>query len=181
MRVISGSRRGRKLISFEGNSIRPTADRVKESIFNLIQDFVVDADVLDLFGGSGALSIEALSRGARHAVIVDKDKSSISVIGKNLESTGFLEQTEVLSTTAEDFLKTCRSQFDIIFLDPPYNKNFIIPILNSVSQTGILSQNGIAVLESDLGDDHGEIAGLDILKQKKYGRTYITIYRRKIE
>lgn len=176
MRIISGSRKGRKLVSFEGDSIRPTTDRVKESIFNLIQNFLPGAAVLDMFGGSGALSLEALSRGASFATIVDADKNSIKVIEKNIELTSFAEETKVLCRRAEDFAETVSGKFDIIFLDPPYNKGFVIPILNTISRRGMLSENGIAVLESDYRDEHGEIDGFEILKQRKYGRTYITVY-----
>jgi len=181
MRIISGLRRGLKLISFEGDAIRPTTDRVKESVFNLIQEFVSDSDVLDLFGGSGALSLEALSRGAKKAVIVDNNKNSVDVIKKNIGLTGFSEETEVFYTTAEEFLKKTDRCFDIIFLDPPYNKGFVVPILETVFKKGLLNQEGIAVLESDYRDDHGEIPGAEILKQRKNGRTYITIYKRKAE
>ena len=179
MRIISGSRRGRKLVSIDGDSIRPTTDRVKESLFNLIQDFVPDAKVLDLFGGSGALSLEAVSRGADFATIVDADKRSVEVIKKNIELTGFSENTEVVFKKAEDFIKDTKESYDIIFLDPPYNKGFVIPVLNSVSGKELLSDDGIAVLESDFSDDHGNVPGLEIIKQKKYGRTYITVYKKK--
>lgn len=179
MRVISGSRRGRKLVSFEGGSIRPTTDRVKESMFNLISDYVYGARVLDLFGGSGALSIEALSRGAETAQIVDADKKSVEVIKKNTELTGFEKEAKITLTGAEKFLAYSADQYDIIFLDPPYNKGFIKPIIQTISEKGLLSEDGIVVLESDYCDDHGEFEGLDILKQRKYGRTYITVYKRR--
>lgn len=179
MRVISGSRRGRKLASFDGGDIRPTTDRVKESMFNLISDFVFGARVLDLFGGSGALSIEALSRGADSALIVDADKKSVEVIKKNIGLTGFEKETEIVLSKAENYIAGTNGQFDIIFLDPPYNKGFVKPILESISKNALLSEDGIAVLESDYRDDHGEIDGLDILKQRKYGRTYITVYKRR--
>jgi 16S rRNA (guanine966-N2)-methyltransferase len=179
MRIISGSRRGRKLISFDGDSIRPTTDRVKESIFNLIQEFTLESSVLDLFGGSGALSLEALSRGAKSAVIIDSSKSSVEIINKNISLTGFEDGTEVFCVNAQEFILNTSKKFDIIFLDPPYNKGFIVPILTLIAEKGLLSENGIAVLESDFCDEHGEIPGLDILKQRKYGRTYITIYKRK--
>lgn len=178
MRIISGSRRGRKLFSFEGDNIRPTTDRVKESMFNLICDYIYEADVLDLFGGSGALALEALSRGAAHAVIVDADKKSAEIIKKNTELTGFENKTKQVLTKAEKFIETVNESFDIIFLDPPYNKGFIQPVLSVISKRGLLSEGGIAVLESDFSDDHGEIDGLEILKQRKYGRTYITVYKR---
>lgn len=162
---------------FEGNSIRPTTDRVKESVFNLIQDFIPGARVLDMFGGSGALSLEALSRGALSATVIDADKNSVAVIKKNIELTSFEKETKVLCQKAESFAEASKESFDIIFLDPPYNKGFVVPILSTISKRGMLSENGIAVLESDYRDDHGEIEGLEILKQRKYGRTYITVYR----
>lgn len=161
---------------FEGNSIRPTTDRVKESVFNLIQDFIPGARVLDMFGGSGALSLEALSRGALSATVIDADKNSVAVIKKNIELTSFEKETKVLCQKAESFAEASKESFDIIFLDPPYNKGFVVPILSTISKRGMLSENGIAVLESDYRDDHGEIEGLEILKQRKYGRTYITVY-----
>ena len=104
MRIISGTRRGRKLISFEGDSIRPTTDRVKESVFNLIQGYIPDSTVLDLFGGSGALALEAVSRGAKKAVIVDCDKKSIDVINQNIELTSFFDETEVIFKTAQEYI-----------------------------------------------------------------------------
>ncbi|MBR4173251.1 MAG: 16S rRNA (guanine(966)-N(2))-methyltransferase RsmD [Clostridia bacterium] len=178
MRIISGSRRGRKLISFEGNAIRPTTDRVKESLFNLIQDYVSGSRVLDLFGGSGALALEALSRGAAFATIVDKDKKAVELIRKNVELTGFEELCDVCLTDAKEYILQKRNSFDIIFLDPPYNKGFVIPVLCEISSKGILNGGGIAVLESDFCDDHGDVCGFEIIKQKKYGRTYITVYKK---
>lgn len=178
MRIISGLKRGRKLISFNGDAIRPTTDRVKESIFNLIQGYVPGSVVLDLFGGSGALSLEAISRGANHATILDKDKRSIEIIKKNIEITDFSDKTDVKHQSAEAFVESVGKKFDIIFLDPPYNKGFVIPILESVSENELLNDDGIVVLESDFCDDHGEVPGLEIIKQKKYGRTYITIYKK---
>lgn len=181
MRIISGSRRGRKLLSFDGDLIRPTTDRVKESIFNLIRDYVEDSSVLDLFGGSGALSLEALSRGAKSAVIVDYDKRSVDLIEKNIGITGFSENTRVIKSDASEYLEKTDEVFDIIFLDPPYNKGYVLPVLSVIFQRRILSEDGIAVLESDFKDEHGEVPGFDILKQRKYGRTFITVYKRKPE
>lgn len=179
MRVISGSKRGRKLVSFEGDDVRPTTDRVKESIFNLICDYVAKSRVLDLFGGSGALAIEALSRGADWATIVDCSKKSMEIIKKNIELTDFSEKTETVVSTAEEFVSKTKESFDVIFLDPPYNKGFIAPILSAVEKNNVLSKEGIVVLESDGTDEHGETDGLEILKQRRYGRTYITVYKRK--
>lgn len=178
MRIISGTRRGQKLSEFGGMDIRPTTDRVRESLFNLICDYVRDARVLDLFGGSGALSFEALSRGAKSSVIVDIDSRSLDVIKQNAEKLRFLGEVKVLNKSAEAYLSECKESFDLIFLDPPYNKGFIAPIINSIIEKDILSKDGIIVLESDNSDEHGEFSGLEILKQRKYGRTYITIYQR---
>lgn len=179
MRIISGTRRGRKLISFEGDSIRPTTDRVKESVFNLIQEYIPGSIVLDLFGGSGSLSLEAVSRGAKKAVIVDCDKKSIEVIRKNIELTSFNNETEVIFKTAQEYIKSSNENFDVIFLDPPYNKGFILPVISSIVSENILAEDGIIMLESDFSDEHGNFDGLEILKQRKYGRTYITVYRKK--
>lgn len=177
MRIIAGIKRGHKLFDFSGQDIRPTTDRVKESMFNLIQDFVLDSEVLDLFGGSGALTFEALSRGARFGTIVDIDKNSITVINKNVDALGF-KNVKVLNCDAVNFIKTCKDKFSIIFLDPPYNKGFIFPILSGIVENDLLADDGIIVLESDFSDDHKEFSGLEILKQKKYGRSFVTVYKK---
>lgn len=178
MRIISGIRRGHKLYEFEGDDVRPTTDRVKESVFNLIQSFVPDAVCLDMFAGSGALSFEAISRGAKRAVCIDKDKRSIDIIRKNAESLGFLESCEIVNMSCFDYIKRASEKFDIIFLDPPYNRDFIEPVLMGIAENDILSDDGIVVLESDGPDFHDETKGLSIYKQRKYGRTYITVYRK---
>ena len=178
MRIISGTRRGQKLIEFDGESIRPTTDRVKESIFNLIQGYIYDSKVLDLFGGSGALSFESLSRGAESAVIVDMDSKSIKVIKENSERLRFSENVSIINKSAEDYLESAKEKFDIVFLDPPYNKGFIKPIIERILEKNILEEDGIIVLESDHVDEHGEMDGLLMIKQKKYGRTFVTIYQR---
>lgn len=177
MRIIAGSKRGHKLFDFDGQKIRPTTDRVKESVFNLIQEYVPFSAVLDLFGGSGALSFEALSRGASCAVCVDIDAESIAVIRKNAESLGF-NNIEIVNSDAMRFLEAAKRQFSVIFLDPPYNKGFITPVIEKIVECEILEKDGIIVLESDFSDEHSEFSGLEILKQRKYGRSYVTIYQR---
>lgn len=177
MRIISGSKRGHKLFEFEGQDIRPTTDRVKESMFNLIQDFIPKSCVLDLFGGSGALSFEALSRGADRAVCVDISKDSIAVIKKNAMATG-LSGIEIVNRDAAAYISSATEKFSVIFLDPPYNKGIIAPIINKILEKGILEDQGIIVLESDFSDEHGEFSGLSVLKQRKYGRSYVTIYKK---
>lgn len=177
MRIVAGSRRGHKLFEFEGQKIRPTTDRVKESLFNLIQEYIPESTVLDLFGGSGALSFEALSRGANSAVCVDIDGDSIALIKKNAQNLKF-DNIEIVNSDAMRFLHNANRQFSVIFLDPPYNRGFIAPIIEAVCELDILGEGGIIVLESDFSDEHSEFSGLEIVKQRKYGRSYVTIYRR---
>lgn len=177
MRIIAGSRKGHKLYEFEGNDVRPTTDRVKESLFNLIWEFVPDSVTLDLFGGSGALTFEALSRGARESVCVDISPNSVEIINKNAAELKF-DNLSVVKSDAISYLNKTDRQFSVIFLDPPYNKGLIEPIIDTVVKRGCLAENGIIVLESDNTDMHGEFDGLSILKQRRYGRTYITVYQR---
>ena len=179
MRIISGTRRGHKLVSFEGEKIRPTTDRVKESVFNLIQEFIPGSKVLDLFAGSGSLGFEAMSRGAESCVFVDKDIDSVNVVKQNAQSLKFPDGIKILHVSHDEFLKNSKECFDIIFLDPPYNKGFIEPVLSDISKNMRISEEGIVVLESDDSDMHGEVEGLSILKQRKYGRSYITVYQRR--
>lgn len=177
MRIISGIRRGHKLYEFEGDGVRPTTDRVKESIFNIIQDFVPYANCLDMFSGSGALSFEAISRGADKAVCIDNDKRSLDIIKKNADALKFSESCEIINISCFDYIRQTKEKFDVIFLDPPYNKNFIKPALEGIIENEILNNDGIIVLESDGTDFHGEFDGLDIYRQRKYGRTYVTVYK----
>jgi len=178
LRIISGTRRGQKLIEFEGMDIRPTTDRVRESVFNLIQEFVYGAKVLDLFSGSGALSFEALSRGAESAVCVDIDKRSLEVISENAKKLRFSENVTIVNDSAENFIRKRNDKFDIIFLDPPYNKGFIKPVIEKILEQKILEDDGVIVLESDSVDEHGEMEGFSIIKQRKYGRTFVTVYQK---
>lgn len=177
MRIIAGNRRGHKLIEFCGDDVRPTTDRVKESMFNIIQGFIPGAKVLDLFSGSGALSFEALSRGAENATCIDIDKCSIGIIRHNAKDLSYEDRCDIINCSCFDYLKKTDMQFDVIFLDPPYNKGFIEPVLTDIVNNGVLSDDGIIVLESDNTDFCGEINGLSIYRQRKYGRTYVTVYK----
>lgn len=177
MRIISGSRRGHKLFEFPGADIRPTTDRVKEAMFSMIMPYIHDADVLDMFAGSGALSFEMLSRGARYAVLTDKDRRSVELIRKNADALGFTDLCDIRTCSCFDYVRTCTRKFDVIFLDPPYNKGLIETALDAIAENSILADDGIIVLESDSSDFRYERNGFEAFKQKKYGRTYITIYR----
>lgn len=178
MRVIAGVRRGHKLKSFDGMDIRPTTDRVKESMFNMVWEFIPGSCVLDLFGGTGALSFEALSRGADFAVCTDLDMNSVKIIKENAAALKF-DNIEILNRDATEYIKNCGKCFSVIFLDPPYNMGFIKPVIENILAKGLLCEDGIIVLESDNSDEHSDFDGLEIIKQKRYGRTYVTVYQRR--
>lgn len=176
MRVVAGIRRGLKLADFEGRDIRPTTDRVKENIFNIISQYVPDADVLDMFAGTGALAIEAVSRGARSAVLCELSDASAEIVGENLKRAGFGDKCALMKCDCLDFIKRTEEKFDIIFLDPPYNTGLLGKALGAIADGDVLSDRGIAVAECDGPEHPREVAGLDLIKEKKYGRTYILVY-----
>ena len=170
MRVISGTARGSILHSIENINTRPTLDRVKESLFNIIQNKIPDAVVLDLFAGSGALAIEALSRGAQKAYLCDCSKEAIQMINKNLEKTRLIEKTKIYNT---DYMETLK--FDIIFLDPPYKLDLSIKALEQISKSKLLNEEGIIIIETD--EPKRDLEELDKSKLdynmydlRKYGR-----------
>ena len=177
MRVIAGKKRGQKLVEFSAENIRPTPDRVKEALFSMIEPHLSDAVVLDLFSGTAALAIESLSRGAKEAVCVDASKQSLDVIKKNLSLTEFNISAKVFLSEAVEFLnKQSPSQFDIIFLDPPYSKNIEDNVLKKIDSMDLLKPDGIIILETEYAHVPDDFKNLHISKQRKYGRTYITIY-----
>lgn len=150
MRVISGSARGTVLHSIEDISTRPTLDRVKESLFNIIQGRVEDAIVLDLFAGSGAIGIECLSRRAENAYFCDKSKDAVKMIEKNLEKTRLKEKAVIYNKDYIDCINTVSNQkFDIIFLDPPYKEEFALDAIERMSELKLLKDEGIIIIETD--------------------------------
>lgn len=175
MRVISGSARGLKLESLDGLSTRPTLDRVKESIFNMLFDAVCDANVLDLFAGSGALGIEALSRYAKKCTFVDNSKEAIDVVRKNVSKASVSDRAEIFFGDYERFFSSCSEKFDIVFLDPPYMAGFTEDVLKKLRDKNILSENCIIVVESDknckphFSDDYKTV------KEKNYGRVNVCL------
>ena len=178
MRIISGSRRGHKLQEFQGDSVRPTTDRVKESIFNLIQEYVPQSVCLDMFAGSGALSLEAISRGAKRAVLIDKDKRSVDIIRKNTQSLGFENQCEIRNEDCFIYAQKTGEKFDIIFLDPPYNTGLLTRSAALIEKRGLLSEGGIMVCETEVGGEEPMIDSLELIRSFSYGKTSILIYRR---
>ena len=175
MRIISGKYRGLNLVPFKGEEIRPTADRVKESLFNIIYDKVAGATVLDLFCGSGNLGIECLSRGAKEVNFNDLSSDSLAVLKKNLAKLKGEDKYFITAGDYLDYLKSTRRQFDLIFIDPPYAKEFGKSALEVISARKLLSKNGIAIYERDRAFEC-EIAGLELIDERKYGRTYLSFF-----
>ena len=179
MRVITGKARGVVLKTPEGMQTRPTADRVKEAIFSIIQFDIPGTKVLDLFGGTGQLGIEALSRGASNAVFVDAADAACRLIRENLRRTKLEGQGSVVRADYLQYLSCCKEKFDVILLDPPYAEVFLENALNRISEIDILQTNGIIVTERPLEKSlECELPGFQRSKDYKYGKTLITIYRK---
>ena len=179
MRVITGIARGRKLKELPGLETRPTTDKVKESVFNIVQFDIEGRRVLDLFGGTGQMGIEALSRGAASCTFVDVRKEAAAVIRQNLAHTGLAEQGKVLQGDYLAFLTGCRERFDLILMDPPYASEMLEKALTAAAGIDILSENGIMVCESAVEKDLPELPepyrkGRDY----RYGKIKLTVYHR---
>lgn len=177
MRVISGKIRGKKLYSLDGDNTRPTTDRVKENIFNIIMPYIYGARVLDLFAGSGALGIEALSRGAAWCDFVENNKSAAEIVKKNLCETPFGDMSHIHFSSYEAFLERTDEKYDIIFMDPPYEAGYYIPALKKIYERQLLADGAIVVAEIKSGKGF-EVSGFETLKEKKYGNTSVLILRR---
>lgn len=181
MRVIAGSARGRKLKALPGMDTRPTADKVKEAVFNIIQFDIEGRRVLDLFSGTGQMGIEALSRGAEHAVLVDKSPAAAAVIRDNLAVTGFTGSARVVQSDWQTFLGACREQFHLIFLDPPYQGTTLENALETIAAIDILSEHGIIICESPLDKELPDAAGpLEKGREYRYGKIKVTLYHRTV-
>ena len=179
MRVITGKARGVALKTPDGMLTRPTADRVKEALFSIIQFDVPGARVLDLFGGTGQLGIEALSRGAAFAMFVDEREDACRLIKENLKRTKLESQAKVVRSDYLSFLNQCREKFDIILLDPPYAEVFLENSLNRITEIDILQSGGIMVTERPLGKElPWDFPGYTRSKDYKYGKTLLTLYRK---
>jgi len=178
MRVITGTAKGKRLVTPEGRDItRPTSEKVKEGIFSSIQFIVEGADVLDLFAGSGQLGIEALSRGARTAVFVDKAKEAQKCIAENIKNCGFGDRARVKTTDALLYLSGAVERFDIAFLDPPYAEEQLPTALLAVSK--VMNPGGVVFCETAKNIDLPEKAGeLVFAKEYRYGRTKVRAYKR---
>ena len=179
MRVITGKARGVTLKTPEGLQTRPTSDRVKEALFSIINFDIPGSRVLDLFGGTGQLGIEALSRGAASATFVDAGEPACRLIRENLKRTKLEADGKVIRSDYLAYLNRCREQYDIIFLDPPYAEVFLENALKRIAEIDILQSGGIIVAERPLGKElTWELDGFTRSKDYKYGNTLLTIYRK---
>lgn len=184
MRVISGKSRGKKLVSLEGDNTRPTLDRVKEALFNIIQFKVQDAVVLDLFAGTGALGIEALSRGAKEAIFCDKVPDAIKIIKQNVSNTNNLDKATIINKDYKDVLENISKQnkkIDIVFLDPPYKTNLAIDSLQKIIMSNLLTEDGIIIIETDDINREQEILKIEkaeIFDKRRYGSVWLIFIRK---
>ena len=177
MRIISGKARGTKLYTLEGENTRPTLDRVKESIFSIIQNEIEGATILDLFAGSGAIGLEFLSRGAEKAVLCDSSKEAINIIKKNIEKTHMEQFVKVFNTDFENCLDKLKDeQFDIIYVDPPYATDYILKSLKKIIQLKITKEKSLIIIETDdeqRVEKEIETLDVEIVDKRKYGRATI--------
>lgn len=180
MRVVSGSARGCRLNPVPGMNTRPTTDRVKENIYNVIQNRIRDAVVLDLFAGTGQLGIEALSRGAKHCDFVERDKAALDTVRRNLTAARVGERAAVHALDAAAFVSRApKNRYDVVFLDPPYSGQILQNTLSDVERFDILSANGIIICESAV--DNIPASGFETVRSYRYGATMITVLQRAAE
>lgn len=181
MRVISGSLKGRMLKGYDIEGTRPTMDRVKESLFASIQDYIEGSIVLDLFAGSGNLGIEAISNGCKKCYFVDYNKECVKVIRENIHQFHIDNDAVVLNMDYHVALRKFQEQgivFDIIFIDPPYRYEIMNELLELIFNYGILSDNGIVVLEYQSEEKLNSSFSLDLIRKKKYGDKWVSIYQK---
>ncbi len=183
MRVVAGEYGGRRLKAVPGMKTRPTTDKVKEAMFNIIGPYLEGGQVLDIFAGSGGLSIEAVSRGAEHATLVDRQYQAIKTIHENLSVTKEEDKFTVLKGDAYKMLNKLAKQeqgFDYVFLDPPYKKQQILELMEQLKKLGLLNTDALIICETDqVADLPEELADFELIKKADYGITELTFYRYK--
>ena len=179
MRIISGKYRGKEVFGYQLEGTRPTQDRIKESVFAMIQNEVRDAKVLDLFAGTGNLGLEALSNGARHCTFVDNNQKAVQTIKKNIHNLNIpTDQHKVILSDYQAFLNQDKESYDVIFLDPPYRYTVLPELLNDLVTKGKITSGGIVVCEYEQGNLIESVHNLVQIKDRKYGYKRITIYKR---
>ena len=183
MRIITGRARGTKLYTLEGEMTRPTAERTKEAVFSMLQFQIRDANVLDLFAGSGQLGLEAASRGAAHVVLCDRARDAVEIVRRNVQKTGLGDLCEVFCSDYAQLLHTMRGRaFDIVFLDPPYALGAVPVALKSLVDLHLLASDALIVCETAeagdvFGNDEQLKSAFEIQKQARYGAAHVTVLR----
>ena len=180
MRIITGRAKGIRLKTLDGDSTRPTAERVKEAVFSMLQGDMDNRKVLDLFAGSGQMGLEAVSRGAAHATMIDNSLSAVKIISENAQKTKLDQYCTIKKEEALTFLRFSKGEkYDIVFLDPPYAAKFYRPALEAMLRYDVLKSTSMIVCESDTEDifDNDETlsSSFNVIKQSRYGRVFITI------
>ena len=175
MRIIGGKNKGKKLKSFEGQDIRPTSDRARESLFNILGGRILGCDFLDLCSGTGGVGLESYSRGANSVTFVDSSHKSLNLAKENANSIG-LDKDFVLST-AENFVKKTDKKFDIIFFDPPYIFDGVSEILTVIKERKILKDGGLFIYERVADKQSKEVLGFELYQSRKYGIAVFDFYR----
>ena len=183
MRVISGLARGTKLKTIENISTRPTLDRVKESLFNILQNKIKGTVVLDLFAGSGALGIEALSRGAVKAYFCDKNPEAVKVIKENLIKTRLLDKAIVFNKDYLEAIRKIKEELSIVFLDPPYKLDLAVKAINELLKNNLLTNDSLIIVETDEIErdlkEINQLENIEIVDTRKYGRANLVLLKRK--
>jgi 16S rRNA (guanine966-N2)-methyltransferase len=180
LRVISGTLKGKKLFSVRGQSVRPTSDRVKEAIFDILQDRFRGQNVLDLFAGTGALGIEALSRGATAGVFVEENSRSLVALRRNIENCRLEDRTKVLVKEVRAGLRILEEKgerFGLILLDPPYGKGLAGKTLEALCRSSIVDPDGLVVAEHSVSEDLASLPSLERVDERRYGDTQVSFFQ----
>lgn len=177
MRIIGGKAKGTKLYTLEGNNTRPTLDRVKEALFNILQNNIMDSVFLDLFSGSGAIGLEAVSRGAKKSILCDNSKEAIEIIKQNVKKTKFEKQVEVYKLSFDELLTgKINEKIDLIYIDPPYKTNFAYEALKIILEKELIKPESIIIIETDREeeiDKQLEELKIEVISKRKYGRAHL--------
>lgn len=183
MRIIGGLARGTKLYTLEGLNTRPTLDKVREAIFNILQNNIRDTVVLDLFAGSGAVGLESISRGTKKAILCDNNKQAIQIINKNAQKMRVEDKVQILCIDYENFLSNTQEKFDFIYIDPPYNTDYISNSIKLINDRNLLAEEGIIIAETDeeerVKDEIDKLkTSINIYDTRKYGRARLIFMRK---
>lgn len=181
MRIIGGKARGTKLYTLEGENTRPTLDRVKESLFNIIQSKIPESIFLDLFSGSGAIGLEAVSRGAKKVILCDNSKKAIEIIKKNIEKTHAEKQVELYNLPFERLLKEkINDKIDIVYIDPPYDTNYVYEAIKLIIEKNLIKKDSTIIIETDQEErilEQMNKLDTEIVDKRKYGRAHLIFLR----